>query len=802
MKKIIGIVVLLGMATFAQANVVYWGGQTSFVTGDGVSWEADNFYDATLGAVSTNLPGATDHVIIESSLIGEPVVTFPTVTTNVGTVSILAPAWGLNGTLNVTTNGVITAGLARVGHAAGVTGTINIDGNGVVVATGLEVGYNAVAAGATGGSGIINLSENAILHVDSVLFGQESPDYLSGPGYDGTGIIYMEDNSQFLYNGDHTAPGGWAESAVGSNGLLVAANSGSVVYTYDTNTLRTVFTAEPLKVALEVLPGATSLALHWSSSEMFKYTVQSRDDLTLSSWTNTAAVDLIGTGGGMAVTTTVDQVLSFYRVVGNGFVLNWGFELGNLDTWIKTGDAFDNDPASTNWPSWGYEGTYLVNTFFSPNGEDGQGTLKSQSFVLGDDEILQLRMGGWSGTSPGLEDYNYVTLNRISDGLELDRVYAPGVTGFMATRQMAHGLVGDVEVYVEVVDDSGVSFAWFSVDDFLVAQANPTFEENNGFELGTLGGWTPNDGNAFWSQPALKTWPNLDVPAPAPWPSGGVSGDYLINTFHGQFGAAATGALTSATFTLEADERLGFYIGGWSSPVGAGPETFSYVTLNRASDDAELDRVWAPNITGIMAERNLTHNTNVAVDVYVQIVDNSANGWAWLSVDEFKPFVYVPFIPDASFGSHTNGGFELGDWTGWTVDGLAFGSAPFDNAQGVAIAGWTGTYYGLSRAGGEPATGTLTSETITFGTTDTISFLIGGYSGTTPGAEDWNYVALKRAFDDSEIDRVWAPFTTSTMEEASFVSTTNIAENVYIEVVDDSTGTSFAWLTVDDFQIH
>ncbi len=226
------------------------------------------------------------------------------------------------------------------------------------------------------------------------------------------------------------------------------------------------------------------------------------------------------------------------------------------------------------------------------------------------------------------------------------------------------------------------------------------------------------------------------------------------------------------------------------------------MTLNSAFDDAELDRVWAPGVAGAMVERFLHHNTNVAVDVYVKVSDEVASAWAWLSVDDFRPVEYVPFVPDTSFGSHTNGGFELGDWTGWIVSGAAFGAAPFDNEQGVAIGGWTGSYYALSRVGGEPATGTLTSETFSLGTNDTVSFLIGGYSGTSEGAEDWNYVALKRASDDSEIDRVWAPFTTGTMEEASFTSTTNIAENVYIEVVDDASGGGWAWLSVDDFQIH
>jgi len=159
-------------------------------------------------------------------------------------------------------------------------------------------------------------------------------------------------------------------------------------------------------------------------------------------------------------------------------------------------------------------------------------------------------------------------------------------------------------------------------------------------------------------------------------------------------------------------------------------------------------------------------------------------------------------VPDTSFGSNANGGFELGDWTDWSVTGTAFGGAPFDNDQNVGIGGWTGMYYALSRAGDESATGTLTSETFSFGPNDTVSFLMGGWSAVPPASGQWNYVALKRVSDDSEIDRVWAPNVTSTMVERSFTSATNIAENVYIEVVDNATGNGYSWISADDFRIH
>jgi len=61
-------------------------------------------------------------------------------------------------------------------------------------------------------------------------------------------------------------------------------------------------------------------------------------------------------------------------------------------------------------------------------------------------------------------------------------------------------------------------------------------------------------------------------------------------------------------------------------------------------------------------------------------------------------------------------------------------------------------------------------------------------------------VALKRASDNSEIERIWAPNVTHTMLQKSF-GFSGAVENVYIEVVDDGTDGGYAWIAVDDFQL-
>ncbi len=309
-----------------------------------------------------------------------------------------------------------------------------------------------------------------------------------------------------------------------------------------------------------------------------------------------------------------------------------------------------------------------------------------------------------------------------------------------------------------------------------------SFDDNHSFELGTLTNWTAI-GPAWEGQP--KT--NL-------WPSSGYDGDYHVCSFLCPSGVNATGILRSAEFTLDANEQLSFYIGGWSKIGGEGTD-FSYVTLNRASDDAELDRVWAPGITGAMALRQLSYGMNENIEVYVEVVDNdtAGTGWGWISVDDFE-------IVESDYRLGNNNGFELGDFSEWTVSGAAFGSEP-RNSDAQGRGGWHGRYFANSAAAGESAVGTLRSQTFNFGNNSTATFFVSGWSSWGgDGSPGYNYVALKRASDDSEIERIWAPNVTYTMFEKHFVSSLS-AEDVYIEIVDNCTSGGYAWIAVDDFQI-
>ena len=68
-------------------------------------------------------------------------------------------------------------------------------------------------------------------------------------------------------------------------------------------------------LTLDQLTGTNALSLTWATGiSLYDYTLQSKSSLEDASWSN--EVTMAGTGGDITVTTAVDEVQSFYRVVG------------------------------------------------------------------------------------------------------------------------------------------------------------------------------------------------------------------------------------------------------------------------------------------------------------------------------------------------------------------------------------------------------------------------------------------------------------------------------------------------------
>jgi hypothetical protein len=102
--------------------------------------------------------------------------------------------------------------------------------------------------------------------------------------------------------------------------------------------------------------------------------------------------------------------------------------------------------------------------------------------------------------------------------------------------------------------------------------------------------------------------------------------------------------------------------------------------------------------------------------------------------------------------------------------------------------------------GGEPAVGTLKSKSFVMPVKSSVKFLIGGWSSWGGGEGAYNYVTLKLASYDSEIDRIYAPGSNN-LQEKTLAAVAAYGQEVYVEVVDNCTSSGYAWLSVDNFQV-
>ncbi|GBG06951.1 hypothetical protein PAT3040_01493 [Paenibacillus agaridevorans] len=139
--------------------------------------------------------------------------------------------------------------------------------------------------------------------------------------------------------------------------------------------------------------------------------------------------------------------------------------------------------------------------------------------------------------------------------------------------------------------------------------------------------------------------------------------------------------------------------------------------------------------------------------------------------------------------------FEFGTYSGlsFATTGTAFGTGPTSTVHGN-IKNWRGAKWASSRVAGESATGTLTSPTFTLGK-ETFSFRKAGYDGSSGGTQ--NYYYLKRASDNSIL------FTAKPPQGEDFVVqqwdvSAYVGEQVYFQIIDGNSSSSFAWLAADD----
>ncbi len=257
----------------------------------------------------------------------------------------------------------------------------------------------------------------------------------------------------------------------------------------------------------------------------------------------------------------------------------------------------------------------------------------------------------------------------------------------------------------------------FVADKYPAADLLPAGTLLADFENG-YGNWTVT-GTAFGNAPVDGALMNQ-------LPVSGYVGDGLVNSFHG--GNQTTGTLTSPAFTIT-NKYINFKMGGGnvSSQVNIQlivNEQTKYTTAGQ--NDEYLQ--WASWNTQSFIGQN----------AQIKIVDNGTGDWGHILIDHiFQTEVSMTqaLPPNGAVVED----FEAGNYSGWTVLGNAFGSAPalgaLPNQQ--TVSGYLGTRLVNSFLNGDGTQGKLTSSSFTIDSSY-ISFLIGG--GHHP---DGTFIRLK-----------------------------------------------------------
>ena len=158
--------------------------------------------------------------------------------------------------------------------------------------------------------------------------------------------------------------------------------------------------------------------------------------------------------------------------------------------------------------------------------------------------------------------------------------------------------------------------------------------------------------------------------------------------------------------------------------------------------------------------------------------------------------------------SAKNYSFEFGSFHGWEAEGLCWNGGPFSGSVSPhnIAANRDGTYAVISFMGGEVNTGTLKSKNFTLPAGGYVEFLQGGWSSpNTSPITDYNYVILCDAVSGAQIgSKSYCPNSTVNMATKTITPPSayqGTGSNVYVKVVDDSTGAGYAWLSFDKLEV-
>ena len=364
------------------------------------------------------------------------------------------------------------------------------------------------------------------------------------------------------------------------------------------------------------------------------------------------------------------------------------------------------------------------------------GAIRSNNFFLTDDGYIYMKLAGGALTkSKGTEaEYKNVQevcyvgvylaetdqmiarqtneyfLEHTEDFVDAGK-YSAGVyhTDNFCEYSIDLSAYANQECYIRIVDnDRDVYYGYLSVDDIVIGQYGDSQEEgpdyvktrdyvtdveakdkyhikNPDFEIGSLGGWTIVEGDAFSHDGVNNesTWWNENI-------TYNRDGNY----HYGHYNPTGTGILRSSVFELGGRGFISFKLGGCAN------QSSTYIRFMLVKDGDPVEAVKVSNVQYkneqfpfIPMKMHLLNMVQYYIDLsefigqqmYIEIVDNntSSDDLGCMTFDSFETYyTETPFWVDKEYYKIDiasayetepdneyqvqNGTFETGDLTGWT----------------------------------------------------------------------------------------------------------------------------------------